>query len=54
VERVRLGGVRVYVSGINLAQWSSYLGIDPEVADGFEESSYPAEQQFNFGIELNL
>jgi hypothetical protein len=34
--------------------WTSYLGIDPEVAEAFEESSYPAEQQFNFGIQLDL
>jgi len=53
-ETLRLRGARVYVSGINLVTWSSYLGIDPEVSGAFESSSYPAEQQFNFGIELDL
>jgi TonB-linked SusC/RagA family outer membrane protein len=47
-------GARLYVSGFNLLTWTSYLGIDPEVGDAFEESSYPQEQQFNFGIEVDL
>jgi len=47
-------GARIYASGVNLLTWTSYLGIDPEVAESFEESSYPAEQQFNVGIEVDL
>ena len=47
-------GARVYVSGVNMLTWTSYLGIDPEVAEAFESSSYPAEQQFNIGIEMDL
>ena len=51
---VRLRGARVYVTGINLITWTSYLGIDPELAEAFESSSYPAEQQVNIGIEVDL
>jgi TonB-linked SusC/RagA family outer membrane protein len=51
---VGLRGARIYTSGINLIHWTSYLGIDPEISGAFEESSYPAEQQFNFGIEVDL
>ena len=51
---VGLRGARLYTSGINLVHWTSYLGIDPEISGNFEESSYPAEQQFNFGIEVDL
>jgi len=54
LDAIGLRGARVYTSGINLITWTSYLGIDPEVEDEFEESSYPAEQQINFGIELDL
>jgi TonB-linked SusC/RagA family outer membrane protein len=54
LNQVSLRGARVYVSGSNLLQISPYLGIDPEVADTEEESSYPAEQQFNIGIELDI
>ena len=51
---VGLRGARIYTSGINLIHWTSYLGIDPEISGNFESSSYPAEQQFNFGIEVDL
>jgi hypothetical protein len=54
MNKVGLQGARIYVSGINLLQWTPYLGIDPEVADELEESSYPAEQQINVGLQLDL
>ena len=54
LDAVGLRGARIYTSGVNLITWTTYLGIDPEVEDEFEESSYPAEQQINFGIELDL
>jgi hypothetical protein len=54
LDAVGLRGARVYTSGVNLITWTTYLGIDPEVEDELEESSYPAEQQINFGIELDL
>jgi len=54
LDVVGLRGARVYVSGFNLITWTSYIGLDPEVAGAFNNSSYPAERQFNFGIELNL
>lgn len=47
-------GARIYASGVNLLTWTTYLGIDPEVSESFEESSYPQEQQFNVGIEVDL
>ena len=53
-ERLQLRGVRVYVSGFNLVTWTSYIGLDPEVAGAFNESSYPSEKQFNVGLEVNL
>jgi len=51
---VGLSSARVYASGINLLTWTTYLGIDPEVADALESSSYPTEQQINFGVEVSL
>ena len=54
MNKVGLQGARIYVSGINLLQWTPYLGIDPEVAEEDEESSYPAEQQINIGLQLDL
>lgn len=53
-ERLQIRGARVYVSGFNLATWTSYIGLDPEVAGAFNNSSYPSERQFNVGVEVNL
>jgi TonB-linked SusC/RagA family outer membrane protein len=53
-ERLQIRGARIYVSGFNLITWTSYIGLDPEVAGAFNESSYPSEKQFNVGIEVNL
>lgn len=53
-ETIGLRRTQVYVTGLNLITWTSYLGIDPEVAGAFEESSYPAERQFNVGIRVDL
>lgn len=53
-DKIGLSGARVYASASNLLQWTPYLGIDPEVGGTFEASSYPAEQQVNIGLELNL
>lgn len=52
--RFGLNGARIRVTGLNLVQWTPYLGLDPESAGPGEESSYPAEQQVNVGIQLDL
>jgi len=49
-----LGGVRIYATGTNLVTWTSYLGLDPEVAGTEEEASFPDESQLNLGIEIDL
>ncbi|MFB6272973.1 MAG: SusC/RagA family TonB-linked outer membrane protein [Salinibacter sp.] len=52
--KIGLSGARVYVTGLNLLQWTPYLGIDPEVSEELESSSYPAEQQINVGLQVDL
>ena len=53
-EAIQLRGAQVYVGGYNLLTWTSYIGLDPEVAGGFTESSYPTERQFNVGVQIDL
>jgi TonB-linked SusC/RagA family outer membrane protein len=53
-ESIGLRGVRVYATGLNLRTWTSYLGVDPEVAGALQSSSYPSEKQFDVGVEMNL
>jgi len=53
-DRLGLNNAQVYASGFNLLTWTSYIGLDPEVAGAFNTSSYPSEKQFNVGIEVTL
>lgn len=53
-EQVSLQGARIYVRGLNLADWQSVPGIEPEAAGTSEQGDYPTEQQINVGIELDL
>lgn len=60
-----IGGATVYVQGQNLATWTKYTGLDPEVnlrnfgagADrqiGVDEGAYPAFKSFNFGLNIQF
>lgn len=53
-EQVSLRGARIYVRGLNLVDWQSVPGIEPEAAGASEQGDYPTEQQINVGIELDL
>lgn len=53
-DQVGLRGARIYVTGLNLVDWQSVPGIEPEASGALEEGDYPVEQQFNVGIQLDL
>lgn len=53
-DQVGLRGARVYVTGLNLVDWQSVPGIEPEASGTLEEGDYPTEQQINVGLELQL
>ncbi|MFO8098683.1 MAG: SusC/RagA family TonB-linked outer membrane protein [Salinibacter sp.] len=53
-DQVGLRGARIYVTGLNLVDWQSTPGIEPEASGTLEEGDYPTEQQINVGVELNL
>ncbi|MFC3198646.1 SusC/RagA family TonB-linked outer membrane protein [Parapedobacter deserti] len=44
-QKLRLNNLRLYVSGINLATWSSVQGTDPESIGG-----YPPLKSYNVGL----
>ncbi len=57
-----IDGLRLYMSGQNLATFTSYTGTDPEVnthgssniGGGIDFNSFPAYKTFVFGIKLTL
>jgi len=54
VSRLNISNVRLYVTGLNLVTWTSYIGYDPEVAGSFTQASYPAARQISGGIEVKF
>ena len=61
LDRYRIKGVRIYVSGQNLLTWTKYKGYDPEVntfygnlSPGFDYGSYPRARTLTVGANLNF
>jgi iron complex outermembrane receptor protein len=60
----KIKGLSFYVSGQNLALWTDYSGIDPEVnvdkningipSRGFDYTQYPRPRIFTFGANIGL
>jgi TonB-linked SusC/RagA family outer membrane protein len=54
-EKLKLGGVNVYVQGVNLLTITDYSGIDPEAdEDGNEFFRYPVGKSLTFGLDINF
>ena len=53
-QRAGIGNVNVYISGLNLATWTSYIGFDPEVAGDATAASIPVGRTIRGGIEINF
>lgn len=59
VNRIRLNGLTVFVSGQNLITWTNFYGIDPENSlsgNAYASSiaTIPTTKVFNFGLNLSL
>jgi TonB-dependent starch-binding outer membrane protein SusC len=61
LQRLKLKALRVYASGQNLATWTKYSGIDPEVSvfnsvltPGFDYSPYPRPRVVTVGASISF
>lgn len=61
LEKVKISSVRVFASAQNLATWTKYTGLDPEVSSyssvltaGFDYSAYPRAHTIAFGLNVTL
>ncbi|WP_256009145.1 TonB-dependent receptor [Desertivirga xinjiangensis] len=61
VERMKLGAVNVSASAQNLATWTKYTGMDPEVSvrysaltQGFDYSAYPRARTLTFDLKVTF
>lgn len=54
-ERIKLSGLRVFVSGENIWTLSNFKGFDPEGAiNGTTSNSIPGIKVFTFGVKVDL
>jgi hypothetical protein len=53
ISRVKLSNVRVFVQGLNLATWTGYTGLDPELLFN-EIGTYPQGKQMMGGITIGF
>ncbi|QHL88649.1 SusC/RagA family TonB-linked outer membrane protein [Nibribacter ruber] len=53
ISRVKLSNVRVFVQGLNLATWTGYSGLDPELLYN-EIGTYPQAKQYTGGITVSF
>ena len=59
LERLHIGGLRVYAQAANLFTITGYSGLDPEISGattsfGIDEGQYPNQRQFIFGLNLTF
>ncbi len=50
IKKLKLAGVKIFANGLNLATWSAYDQVDPEVS----LPSYPVQRVINFGINIKI
>jgi TonB-dependent starch-binding outer membrane protein SusC len=54
VQRVKLGGVRVYLQGQNLATFTNSTVFDPEESNNISQFDYPAPRIYTFGVDVSF
>jgi hypothetical protein len=58
LEKVKIDGARIFVSGENLFTATDYLGYDPEIGTGISsrlvERRYPLSKVYNLGLNINF
>jgi len=54
VEKLGLQGVKFFISGKNLATWTSWEGWDPETGSGLEQSGLPVMKGYSLGLDVSF
>ena len=53
-EFIKKANVRVYTSLQNVATFTKYKGLDPEIWGGIDNNFYPRPRTFTFGFNLDF
>ncbi len=59
-DKLKISGLRLYVTGQNLVTWTHYTGYDPEVSSysglrlGIDDGAYPQSRTFIMGLNVKF
>ena len=57
IEKLHVGGLRLFLNGSNLFTWSDVIDLDPEVLSttgNTEINSYPLQKVYNIGLNITF
>lgn len=60
LNKLKISGLKFYVTGQNLVTWTHYTGYDPEVSSysglrlGVDDGSYPQSRTYIFGLNVQF
>lgn len=54
IQQFGLQGLKVFISGKNLATWTDWIGWDPETGSGLEPSGLPVMKGFSAGLDVSF
>ncbi len=60
IKRLKVSGIKAYVTAQNLITWTHYTGYDPDVSSysnlrlGIDDGSFPQSRTFIFGLNINF
>ena len=57
IEKLHVGGLRLFLNGSNLFTWSDVIDLDPEVLSttgNTELNSYPLQKVYNIGLNITF
>lgn len=53
-QHLGIGGLKIFVSGKNLATWTNWVGWDPETGSGLDPSGLPVMRGVSAGLDVSF
>ncbi len=54
IQQFGIQGLKLFVSGKNLATWTNWVGWDPETGSGLDPSGLPVMKGFSLGLDVSF
>ncbi|MDQ3276791.1 MAG: TonB-dependent receptor, partial [Bacteroidota bacterium] len=54
VKKIRISGANIFASVYNVAYFTKYSGLNPEIYSGFDPGGYPRPRQYSVGANIRF